>query len=92
MGQKDLGTCIIISIQDAEKLKINLNELEYLGDIEISPVKGLYDFEIKRKLRREIEKYAEEHGADMAVINKKDRTENFLTSINYGFRLYKYKS
>lgn len=91
MGQKDLGTCVILSIQDTEKLKINLDELESLEDIEIPPLKGWYDFEIKRKLRREIEKYAEEHGADIAVINKQDRTEDFLTSIKYGFRLYKYK-
>ncbi|MEK6827094.1 MAG: hypothetical protein AABX99_01260 [Nanoarchaeota archaeon] len=92
MGQKDLETCVVLSLNDTEKLKIDLNELEYVCDVEISPEKGFLDSEIKRKLRREIEKEAKKYEADIAVIHTQDCTEDFLTSIKYGFSLYKYKN
>jgi len=91
MARKDLGTCIILSLDDTKRLKINLNELEYLRDVEISPVTGFFDSEIKRKLRKEIEKEAKIYEADIAVIDKQTDLYDFFTSISYGFRLYKYK-
>ena len=59
--------------------------------VEISPITGFDKSKIKRKLRIEIEKVAEEYEADIAVITAQLDIYDFLTSINYYFNLYKYK-
>jgi len=92
MGQKDLGTCSILSFQDTGKLKINLNNLEHLAESQISPKKGFNPSNIKRKLRREIEKVAKSYGADLAVIFRQSDSYDFLQGISYTFSLYKYKN
>ena len=92
MGQKDLGTCIILSLEDTKKLRLNLKNLEFVGEVSLSPVKGFFDIKIKRKLRKEIEKVAEIYSADIAVINKQSETfEVLINEMSYDFSLYKYK-
>ncbi|VVB83403.1 Uncharacterised protein [uncultured archaeon] len=92
MGQKDLGTCVILSQEDTEHLGIDLNKLEFIGEAKLSSVGGIFEHRIKRKLRRRIEKAAKKYDADIAVINGQfDFYETIITYISYDFNLYKYK-
>jgi hypothetical protein len=92
MGQKDLGTCIILSQEDTEKLKINLDEFKFVGDVKLFPVKGIFDFRIKRKLRKKVERVAKKYGADIAVVYLQfDHEDIIFSEMSYDFNLYKYK-
>ena len=48
---------------------MSLNNLKFVGEVNLSPVKGIFDFMIKRKLRCRIEKIAKEYKSDVAVIH-----------------------
>ena len=92
MGRRDLGTCIILSSEDTTLLNLDFNQLEFVGEVKLNPVRGIFDFNIKRKLRRRIEKIAEKYKSDLAVIHtQSDIFGDFIDEISYNFGLYKYK-
>lgn len=92
MGRRDLGACIILSLEDAKLLNLDFKELEFVGEVKLNSVKGIFDFTIKRKLRKRIEKIAEKYDSDLAVIHTQDGIfGDFIDEISYSFGLYRYK-
>ncbi len=92
MGQRDLGTCIILSLENAKLLNLDFKELEFVGEVKLNPVQGIFDSSIKRKLRKRIEKIARNYDSDLAVIHTQhEMFGDFIDEISYSFGLYKYK-
>lgn len=93
MGKKDLGTCIILSEKDSQRLDIDLTKLEYICDHSTPIISGFSYRRMKRKLRNTIERYAKKQNADIAVItSQSDGINAFTTDIRYSYSLYRYCS
>jgi len=91
MGQNDLGTCVILSIQDTKRFGTDLDCLDKVCELETPGVIGFTNRGIKRKLRQHIEKEAGKRYADLAVITcQTDFYHLIRTEIMYKFALYKY--
>ncbi len=88
MGQKDLGTVVIMSRKDAVKLEIKTDKLEPLRDYRTPKIIG---FSPEKKLRKNIEMQAKKCGADLAIITcKGSRRIIFREMIDYDLNFYKY--
>ena len=68
MGREDLGTCVILSEEDVEKLNVDLSKLQNMGDMETPMFTGISFRSLNRRLRKHIESEARKSKADIAVI------------------------
>ena len=92
MGQKDLGTCLILSTDDVKKLHVNLDKLVLFCVNDTPYIRGISETRIKKKLRKYIESVAFKEDADVAVItSQSDSNYPFTQGVNYTFHLYAYK-
>jgi hypothetical protein len=91
LGQKDLGTCIIISEEDVFHLKIDLNNLQKRSDFH-TPLKliSFSSIRVRKRLKKYIERKASQEEADIAIITHR-RWNYSPECIGYDFSLYKYK-
>jgi hypothetical protein len=89
MGQKDLGTCVILCKEDISKLNIRMDSLEHISDFNTPEVSGFSDQGKRRKLRSYIEKEARKCYADIALITLESSGSS---SVEYSYSLYKYNN
>jgi hypothetical protein len=92
MGRRDLGTCVIVSKEDAEKLSINLNKFQKIHDF-ITPSRHIFPFFMgEKRLLKYVERSAKREGADLAVIIHQKHEFTFHQEyIACEYSLYKYK-
>jgi hypothetical protein len=92
MGRKDLGTCVIMSKKDVERLGIKLDKLEKIDNFRTPIGSANSFFNPHRKLMRYVEKSAKRERADLAVITREYHEFGFKTEIvHYEYSLYRYK-
>jgi hypothetical protein len=92
MGRKDLGICVVMSKEDADKLGIKLNKLQKIDNFR-TPSRTFFPFSMKEKrLRIYIERKARKEEADLAVITRQIHEFTPLQEyISCEYSLYKYK-
>jgi len=93
MEKRDLGTCVIMSKEDAEKLGVKLNRLQKIDNFRTPSrsINSVFPMNEKR-LRRYIEGSVKREKADVAVITR--QTHEFTPLAEYiscEYSLYKYK-
>jgi hypothetical protein len=94
MGQKDIGTCVLLTHQDLEKLGVNLIKLNHLRDGKTPYERSFFRSKTLRKLREHIHSDARnvslDMRADVALITSQDDWFGLRDSIRYHYSLYKY--
>ena len=92
MGRKDLGTCIMMSEEDFERLGIKLDNLQKIDNFHTHLASVDSFFNPYKKLRRYIEKSAKKEKADLAVITREPHEFTPRTEfVFYEYALYRYK-
>lgn len=94
MGQKDLGTCLILSSEDIKFLGLtNFPQIEQIGSEYQTPSIPffLYTRKVNKKLRNYIEKVARKQNADLALITHQGDSRGFIDEREYSFKLYRYQ-
>ena len=90
MGQKSLGTAIIITLEDVKKLGIDLERITKLENYNTPSHIGLSVNKIREKINKDIEKKARKINADLAVIKHYNDSCDFFFERECSVDFYKY--